>query len=162
MFTIYSFILLAMSGMNTWCAPVHLPNPLYQSELKCVKQKLLCISDRKAFNARNEMPMKLLKGLKEHKSGPPISFQVTTLQVWSRIWELLLTVRGQSYKNYYLCHTYPHSQGWWPGGETRSLNTIKNNVCWILVCQMSSQQKEKWLYSLLLYKFFTRAFHYTL
>ena len=81
MFTIYSFILLAMSGMNTWCAPVHLPNPLYQSELKCVKQKLLCVSDRKVFNARNEMPMKLLKGLKEHKSGPPISFQVTTLQV---------------------------------------------------------------------------------
>lgn len=39
------------------------------------------MSDRTAFNAGNEMPRKLLKGLEELKSGPPISFQVTTLQV---------------------------------------------------------------------------------
>ena len=162
MLTIYSFILFAMSGMNTWCAPVHLPNPLYQSELKCVKQKLLCMSDRKASNARNEVPMKLLKGLKEHKSGATNKLSGhNTAGLIQNLGAAANSYGLESYKNYHLYHTYPHSQGWWPGGETRSLNTIKNNVCWILVCQMPSQQKEKWLYSLLLCKFFTRAFHYT-
>lgn len=112
MLTIYSFILFAMSGMNTWCAPVHLPNPLYQSELKCVKQKLLCISDRKASNARNEVPRKLLKGFKEHKSGATNKLSGhSTAGLIQNLGAAANSYGSESYKNYHLYHTYPHSQG---------------------------------------------------
>ena len=77
-----------------------------------MKQKLLCISDRKASNARNEVPTKLLKGLKEHKSRATNKLSGhNTVGLIQSLGAAANSYRSESYKNYHLYHTYPHSQG---------------------------------------------------
>lgn len=53
----------------TWWASIHVPNLCYQSEFNVKIEAMLTTSHRKIFNAGNEVPTKLLKGLEEHKSG---------------------------------------------------------------------------------------------
>lgn len=107
----------------------------------------LCISDRKASKG-NEVPRKLLKGFKEHKSGATNKLSGhSTAGLIQNLGAAANSYGSESYKNYHLYHTYPHSQGWWPGGETRSLNTMGKPMFAGSLYVRCHHSKRKWLFS---------------
>lgn len=91
----------------TWGASIHLPNLCYQSEFNVKIEATLTMSPRKIFNAGNEVPTKLLKGLEEHKSGTAnkLSGHNTAgiIQKWGAA---AASQRSESYKRLW-CHSCP-------------------------------------------------------
>lgn len=102
----------AMSGMNTWCAPVHL-KPFVSIKLKYVKKHIrnpLCISDRRHLSTRNEV-QETVKGFRNTESGPgqaPRSCTAGLIQ--NRIWGF-----ANSYESESWAHLYHH----YGGGDDR-------------------------------------------